>query len=256
MFYKYLSIQSSYWFIEDLLEGKLTFSCPKNFNDPFDCSFHVDGYLDPPAMIDKVRELSVFARIDPIGFQALAERIVNNPEYQTAELRKIMLAWPVFCMSTKEDSLLMWGHYSSSFKGMTVGLKESTNLWQKAHSEPSLLFRANEVSYSTERPRILIGKEHDLTIAMLTKHIDWKYEAEWRVLGVRSINHQTTWDEKHEIGGKTLYKYEFDPEGVEEVIFGPLAEPAFEELITSTLGIFSHIRFKKLKMHPKDYRLD
>lgn len=78
---------------------------------------------------------------------------------------------------------LMWAHYAAGHRG--VCLKFRMNEWSKAGDLDGWVIR--KVRYSIERPLLdLSHTEQDTTETLngiaFTKHRDWRYENEWRML--------------------------------------------------------------------------
>ena len=257
MFYKYLSVESSRRFLDDINNQQIAFSCPANFNDPFDCYIPVNGYSNPKEVVEQIKQNSLIAKINPDFFQKLAEQLINDPQIQTDNLREHLRTWPLFCMSSEKSSNLMWAHYASKFAGVLVAFRETTNLWKKVEEDGRWPFRAMEVHYTNERPNIILGKDHDNDFirAILTKNINWKYESEWRVIGVSKTSQGKSWKEKIQQNGRLFYKFDFDPVGVQEIVLGPSISAELEIEIRNRLRLLQHIQISKLSLDNQTYDL-
>ncbi len=138
----------------DLLDGKLILSDPSSFNDPFDSQLDVSLDKD-----DSNQPIP-----DCVG-----------------------MFYRMICLSEKWDSLLMWGHYACSHKGICL----------KLHVDPSTLPYAEDilepVRYSTHYQNYATDlNQGDITALrtyLLTKSVDWLYEKEWRYI-TRCMNCQ------------------------------------------------------------------
>ena len=86
----------------------------------------------------------------------------------------------IFCITEKFDIFPMWAHYADEAKGFVV---EYDNLEKLFHDkETDVLNLLKKVDYySNERPAVQFSPSH-LTELFFSKHEDWKYEREWRVI--------------------------------------------------------------------------
>jgi len=163
--------------ISCLTNDHVWFSSPKDFNDPFDTAIFDGDFL--------------------------------NEKYFSKE--------KIFCLSAKNDDLLMWGHYADSHKGFCVefspftdaeieGLKDVGIFPKVDNSLLTLIQYAKKVEYKTQAElnefvkdipledpayseynnrQIALGNEDiggKLFDSLLMKHIDWKYEEEYRLI--------------------------------------------------------------------------
>ena len=94
----------------------------------------------------------------------------------------------VFCVSERHDNVVMWSHYADTHKGVVFKLRCIDEL-------DNTLLAARKVSYTdsflpfpiAERYVKHLTGEQPLDLAALawdiviTKHLDWSYEKEWRV---------------------------------------------------------------------------
>lgn len=111
----------------------------------------------------------------------------------------------VCCLSKAVTSRLMWSHYASGFRGLAIEIE--------LPDEPP--FGVRDVTYGTEIPdlcsNVPLKAEHVLT----SKHCDWKYEAEIRIL------HKEEYYDLQEGSGR-----------VSGVIAGPGMDKTFREILT------------------------
>lgn len=95
-------------------------------------------------------------------------------------------------LSTDRLSVVMWAHYADNHKGLCIGINVDhyvfssyfPNNW---HLDHHALFKVRKIEYKDDRP---IAADCYLPEyverAFFTKHSDWKYEKEYRIL--RSID--------------------------------------------------------------------
>lgn len=95
----------------------------------------------------------------------------------------------ILSLSENYDNLLMWSHYTNSFKGFVIEF-DASNPWFNYKSEYfDRLNTLRKVEYTTKRP---IFKGHDFDLpdeslislvnACFIKSKHWEYENEWRFL--------------------------------------------------------------------------
>jgi len=166
-----------------LSAGQLKLSRPDSFNDPWDCRVH---YQVPTEPDDRKRVLAYLTEMHRKHFPSISEaqrrRVANdfmaNPSKLDAafvQMEKEMYAalsrqYRIYCLTEDPASPLMWGHYAASHTGICLEFD--------AHCNP--FAAAEKVEYRTTYPaRDLptIGYE-----PLVTKSIDWSYEAEWRLI--------------------------------------------------------------------------
>jgi hypothetical protein len=84
--------------------------------------------------------------------------------------------WKLYCLSPLVDSTLMWSHYGDNHKGICLEFGVDNPVFGSAQ----------EVSYLSSYPK---WAPHSLMNpaephVLLTKSDDWKYEHEYRVIGL------------------------------------------------------------------------
>ncbi|MEE5154654.1 DUF2971 domain-containing protein [Pseudomonas alliivorans] len=165
-------------------EGTLKFTCPLDFNDPFDCmpaynSSSIDDiHLTRPDLIAAVARfhgVSVDqARV--IGIEN-ARRGVDSGEFA----RGLVSALGVVSLSRVATNILMWSHYAEHHKGFLVELE----IRMDAPLPLLEMIVPLPVAYQKERPLVDWASGCDIEQYFLTKSEDWAYEEEERIL--------TTW---------------------------------------------------------------
>jgi hypothetical protein len=205
--YKYRSLTGrSAKFVErTLVYDELYFPCPKEFNDPFDCSpgpstavslsdwrkYFVRLYKNKAPDISRDQRRREVRKI--LSDQAKIIQTTNQVMEQIAN------SIGVFSMSAKCDHPLMWSHYADSHRGICLRFKAS--------STTVFFGRAQQVRYQAKRPQLNpVRDSHDMQVekALLTKADFWKYEEEWRIID-------------HDVGSGIR---KFPPELLDAIIFG------------------------------------
>lgn len=197
--YKYRSFDARS--ISMLANNQIYFASPLDFNDPFDCAAHEHMFetLNPQSLefLANIHPQVSSENITPENTERLIEAIQLHPEIQKiiAEqkdvLPKFLNETGILCLSSCNDSILMWSHYANYHKGFCIGFKNNIGVQEN-------LIR--EVSYSQARnndfiPLYLFSQittteeaiDNLFKIFIFTKYIDWKYEQEWRIIGEKGI---------------------------------------------------------------------
>ncbi|RNF92998.1 DUF2971 domain-containing protein [Pseudomonas putida] len=180
--YKYLPFTEGS--LKMVTEGTLKYTCPLDFNDPFDCMPAYDPasidslHLNRPDLILRVAEhhgVSLEeARI--IGVEN-AHKGVESGDFA----RELVSTLGVVSLSRNPTNILMWSHYADHHKGFVVELRIAMDAPRQL-LEGIMPF---PVEYQAERPIIDWGSGCDIAQYFLTKSPDWEYEQEERIL--------TTW---------------------------------------------------------------
>lgn len=202
-FFKYVSADVAQKILSTLL---VRCSSPKLFNDPFDSQFTIQ--LDvckgeefnqrfATAFSDEVMKafnISQNEKAKNIIIKEMlkdastaAEKFKEIFDELNKNINEKFYYDRIFCLSEKNDNLLMWAHYSDNHKGAVIKLKCLTGDYA--------LQAAQKVNYSYDMPKLTveeITKDHFsyepfvinkiIKEMLLTKSIDWEHENEWRVI--------------------------------------------------------------------------
>ena len=105
----------------------------------------------------------------------------SNPEnveffrYEILQMLSSLIG--IYCMSERNDSVLMWAHYGNKHTGYCVEFEASDDTPFFGASQP--------VRYSTDYPTVdffSTPREEQVDPIFLTKSLDWNYEREWRII--------------------------------------------------------------------------
>jgi hypothetical protein len=164
--------------VADYFKGRVYFSSPTYFNDPFELS----STVLPPTYevfikaLEKDPNFHTFSKSQlSKEYKKLKEDFMRKPEQ--AFSKDWVANIGILCLTESFMNHLMWAHYADSHRGICIGLEK-----QKAPFN-----NAMQVEYSTERPEIeyplhRIFTDKDLEQLLLTKSIEWSYEKEWRII--------------------------------------------------------------------------
>jgi hypothetical protein len=188
--YKFRSFQgeSRRWVRDILLESKIYFSHPDEFNDPFDIAPVVrhGGSPKDPAYLKELEDdqtrhytqrgfspadVAKLRRDTGVSAEAL-------PEAGTRDMRqKVRNAARILCLSAAQLDPLQWAHYANGHQGVCIHFRCHRGSWLEG---------ARSVRYRARRPAIVLplSRHHPIETAhrmALTKANFWRYEDEYRV---------------------------------------------------------------------------
>jgi len=177
---------------EVLLENKIWFSTPDQFNDPFELQphFHFAPSYQPeesvinaftqqlPNGLRDLVEAGIRSRFQDVSARAAMEQDVR------AELLQSLGRTSIACFAESDLQIRMWSYYASSHKGVCFGFN---------FDEPwicgAMWIGPEKVVYQPEYPAIQLVAVNDKhpdadarMKALLTKAEEWSGEREWRCL--------------------------------------------------------------------------
>jgi len=182
--YKYRSLRTKRdrQYTERILtHNEIYFAKYKEFNDPFDCNFHISFEGNIIAHKSKLRKLNPDlseAELDIKTKNDLQPKNIRKREKKVHKnISQINRGFGIFSMSAKRDNLLMWSHYSDYHRGICLEFKVIDGK----------LFGCDlsKVNYQEQYPDLSIYDDIDLEWMKrywTTKGCDWRYEEEWRIL--------------------------------------------------------------------------
>ncbi|WP_417070450.1 DUF2971 domain-containing protein [Niveibacterium terrae] len=187
--YKYLPFNEGS--LKMIADGTLKFTCPLDFNDPFDCM----PAFDPKSIesICEIRPDLIKKAGKELGYSP-AKRIENKWRFRNNVktaiasgefVKSIVRRMGIFCVSRTPCSPLMWSHYADSHKGFVVELRI-------AMDSPRELIQQiipSRVEYKKIRPIInwATPDEYELEKYFFTKSEDWSYEQEERTISLDRV---------------------------------------------------------------------
>ena len=181
-----------------LINSEIYLNNPKDFNDPFDCKtntvYHSDDYNEwyKLCVDNGLNE----AEADRLASSMMGKKLTNEDLLGRDIDRKI---YAINCFSEVNDSILMWSHYANAHKGICIEYSPCEELGgicfelveglSQIH-DPVLnrLLGIVKVNYQMNMPleyNRLKDDSKKLIEFLRTKHSDWKYEKEWRILLVQ-----------------------------------------------------------------------
>jgi Protein of unknown function (DUF2971) len=169
-----------------------------------------------------------------------------SPTFGRSFQEKFGERFGVLSLSTNPTSLLMWAHYADCHRGFVVGFR-SEHPFLNRNDTAGAIGRVFPITYTENRPAITaydptisIEKHADRLIReiLLTKSVEWEYEAEHRV--ILPLDDQTLYP--HEITQDNCHLFAFPPDAVAAVIFGARVTEETRAAIRKALSVSSDLR--------------
>lgn len=189
-YYKYLPFDEGS--LKVITEGTIKFSCPLDFNDPFDCL--------PCFDMDSIEGLRL-SRYSDLGKQIQqikpATRIQNRSKWKQSLrnqvqsgdfFRGLQSEMGVLCLSKNPLNTLMWSHYADFHRGFVVEFRipfYSRDMVVRIQAARGERIIPHPITYSSTRPTVGINikDKHQLSEDLLfTKSEQWRYEEEHRAV--------------------------------------------------------------------------
>ncbi len=191
----------------DILQNlELKVTPPNEFNDPFEFRPQVicsnSNRKFKITLRNDQDERAAFAEQKKAGFKGtarqfrrelrkarpalVAEFAKNLPELNS----KLQENYPdraseehgVLCLSTRSDSLVMWGHYCDKYRGMVIELDASWPLFQGRKGLHRVEYRRERVVWDTVWPSGGAKETKLVEKLVFGKNDEWSYEHEVRQL--------------------------------------------------------------------------
>lgn len=228
--YKYWSIESALRFLRN---HNIKFSRYDEFNDPFECAFHLYGTYSNKEAIDYIlknqnMEDNEQARLVASTFTTNdIKSLIDNTIKED-----ILSSMGIFCMTETPENILMWAHYAKGHEGVCIKF----DLLKDPYTFSTLV----KMNYSTGFMNLdFLKPEKDVVELLHHKSVDWMYEKEYRIL-------------KNEIG-----LVEVTPSAVSEIIFGCRTNAKDKLIIKEVVSNNRDysIEYKQAAMHSCDYKV-
>ncbi len=183
--YRYESFNT--YSLSNLKAQSIYFSCPKYFNDPFDCSITFDlndlsenafnklydFYLE--SFPNKKQFIRRFGKNPNKKFKTYLLTVLEDNLKKSKE--KMFQEKGISCFSEINDDILMWSHYSDCHKGFCLEFDTNQDPFHKAI----------KVDYSADFPKInpelfiIFEESKEIMKMFTTKFSCWGHEKEWRI---------------------------------------------------------------------------
>lgn len=184
-YFKYNAPDKIDWTKRIFINNEIYFATPKFFNDPFDS---ITRFTYPKSQTEREHFIREWVRSSlPQIPEVVADRQVKGSVAKgddISHMKKIceeltyqmQQSNAVFCMTEKNDNILMWAHYANQHTGFCLEFGTNTPLFS----------RVRPVIYSKYLPKqdlveFMTVNVRQLPLYLVTKAKDWEYEKEWRL---------------------------------------------------------------------------
>jgi Protein of unknown function (DUF2971) len=224
--------------LETFISGHIYLTPPKFFNDPWDFLIRSESWTKEHFEVEGFYVMPEF-RADmnsPINLGSEAHDQQNG-------LSKLV---GVVSLAEDPHNRLMWANYGDSHRGFVAEFRYAEKKTDGSGFQTCMtpFGGAGKVDYKSEQ--ILRKREGaNLRDVFWTKHIDWKYEQEWRV--IESLQKAHSHPNR---AGFLLLK--FEPTDLLRIIFGLRVCPQIETQLKQMLGRkkFEHVQMEKVLISP------
>jgi hypothetical protein len=184
---------------------EIFFSSADSFNDPFDMALprlYHSSDTSHEKILEYMRKTNPTTNNPPLPDQVIVAdwnsfigkipsslEEAQNLDLQMAE--KNARETGVYSLTEREDSILMWSHYSKNHTGFMIGYRSNV-LYEALRLHAEVLFIP--IEYCNECPNVIPYEEgltlEDWARPSTVKFSDWQYENEWRLVyfnGAKSV---------------------------------------------------------------------
>jgi hypothetical protein len=176
-----------------LREHKVHCSSPPNLNDPWDCKpwFNSHSLEDPETLEAAIESFYRHAGDDlQYNLKALWEdRLRNSHEERVNFIERasrlnieIISGRRIYCLTPHPDSTLMWSHYAENHRGICLEFTTDNPLFGSALA---VIYRSDYPEWTLHE---FESPQRRAIEMLLTKAEDWRYEDEYRIVGVQFAN--------------------------------------------------------------------
>ena len=225
-FYKYRSVNHkdlvNHTKLDALFNSYAVFASRKNFNDPFDSKViflkpsiiefkdiinHMN-YKHPLTKDKQKLNQKLFIEKN----QKITDKGIGIINETINSLNQLIDSYSFLCLSGDNKNILLWAHYAGSHSGYCIEFKSECIDAQKVIYKTAVpTFNISDLLATGDKDKDLeIGKK--ISIALLTKLIDWEYESEYRL----HLSDDTKYTLLHNQNKRVNYTSDF----IESIIFG------------------------------------
>lgn len=228
-----------------LVHDEVYMTSPANLNDPFDCVVSLDFEAPDNVWHDYFKRLSQRKQpnLSENEHEIFALNAIKSGDYKNKEkhlqvlegLQKDVNSTGIFCLTERNDCILMWSHYANCHKGICFEFAADT-------LDP-LIGQSQRVNYLPffQKAHIIDTPEAQVNRILLSKAKCWAYEAEWRKI-----------DTENGYGLKYL-----NPTTLTGVILGcKISEPHQKSILEWVSNRNVPTRVYKAKQSPDGFRIE
>lgn len=232
--YKYTNLTS---LKKIMRSGKVYFSPPSRFNDPFDCNLTIDTNNTQMEIEEYLTELTTKKKLSDHQVKTCRDKMLDPEkrfELTNKSIKEVKESFGISCFSKKFDNLVMWAHYSDKHNGVVIkfDILEDADFFMTPFP---IKYKTDYPTFNYLRNKAPLGQ-----FLLETKSIDWQYEYELRIMK----------------RGPGLYKLK--KTAIKEIIFGCRVSKSVKNRISriATRRNWADIKFTSAKMNLREFKLD
>ncbi|RQW22064.1 DUF2971 domain-containing protein [Rhodobacteraceae bacterium CH30] len=189
--------------LSKLEQGWLWMSDPGKFNDLSDLKLEIKDLTYRGPFDDRSRlqtaicclmegnsSLNWYSAFDADTWDGIRRWVVDGDDYQLVERFKARFRqFGVACFTSDWRNRLMWAHYANSHQGFCIEYSVKKMQMKSDSVNPFDQYQVQYVSEVSELclSELLFSPHQAVGRYLATKHVDWAYEKEWRLV---SFEHQ------------------------------------------------------------------
>jgi len=220
-----------------LRDGRIRYTQPMVFNDPFESKPHVASMPARELMERVSKSESERMQLSDQERRAILKAAEDPEHYAKVEAAMMMMMGTmvgVLSLTEKCSNLLMWAHYAAEHTGFVIGFDTTHGYWnnfgdEKGNDHVGVL---RKVDYSEKRPSIAHLAKMTLAETYFAKSIEWEYEQEWRVFrGMERADHIIELSDD----APPICLFNFPKESVSEIVLGCRSTEALHNAVVGIL---------------------
>lgn len=163
----------------------------------------------------------------------------------------------VLCLTSRADSIAMWGHYANKHQGIVIGLDRVWSVFTDSHRP------LRPVTYVKTRPKWdpsippgASGEREAMDSVIFTKYDEWAYEKEMRqVFRLEALTSRRMGSPGAAL---PMYFLKIPADCILSVSLGAKASDSFEKEVRSILSgaKFAHVNLFRARLNDSEYSLD
>lgn len=266
--------------IDVLRNGKIRFSQPGAFNDPYEMQMYIDKDLlscDLTALMEQEFKDIIWKEYkklpknikDKMSFNYFWQQAVAKKSHVIQKIDEFSTHLPnqlndkifqpnadkvigVLCLTERKDNLLMWAHYALDHKGFVIEFDTQHPFFNHDLHNEKPYHRLNKVNYSEEVPKTSLLDLESFDF-ILTKSLDWRYEEEWRMIRPLKEN-----NEKISATPFDLYLFSIPCEAIIKIILGCRHSIELKSTIQKLIAErrLSHVILEEAKLNRSKFGLN
>jgi hypothetical protein len=214
---------------------RLRFTQPMALNDPYECLSAISE-TDYRKLLEKaVKSVENEDLISRIATNEVERQMILNELSSACEslekqykesnkveemflesyLRNLNDRLVIFCLSKRNDSSLMWSHYTNGHKGFIIGFDSEHQFFKRQKDDPKDIGTLEEVRYSMDRYVVDIADLEFTSELFLIKNEEWEYEQEMRL-----ARKQNQASEVIDNQAPKIFLFDIPKDAITSVIFG------------------------------------